>query len=114
MPAATEEAILHRAARVINMNLSVEEIELLDRYERRTLSQMEAAQIEDRLQADATFSQLAQQHFILIREMKRREERSRVREILNSAHAEQFQAAPSSTAATWPTRFDRRQPRVWV
>lgn len=70
------------------MKLSVEEIELLDRYEKRMLSQDDAAQIEQRLANDRGFELQARQHLTLIREIKRRDERARVRELLNAAHHE--------------------------
>lgn len=70
------------------MKLSVEEIELLDRYEKRMLSQEEATQIEQRLKNDPAFELVARQHLTLIREIKRQDERARVRELLRAAHHE--------------------------
>ncbi|HTF20001.1 MAG TPA: serine protease [Chryseolinea sp.] len=70
------------------MKLSVEEIELLDHYEKRTLTQAETAQIEERLRTDASFRQLAQNHVKLINEVRRHDERVRLRELLAAAHHE--------------------------
>lgn len=68
------------------MNLSVQETEWLDRYAQRTLSQREAADVEERMRTDDTFRALAEQHLALIREVKRLDERARMRELLEAAH----------------------------
>lgn len=84
------------------MNLSVEEIDLLDRYEKRNLSQPEAGRIEERLRTDDSFRQLAQQHLAVIRELKRRDERTRVRGILNAAQAELTHDILANASSTSP------------
>lgn len=70
------------------MNLSIEEIELLDRYKAGALTPAEVVQMELRLKTDAPFRHLAEQHFTLVHEMKRHNEREYVRELLNAAHEE--------------------------
>ena len=98
MPAAVEEAILRRTVAPTNMKLSVEEIELLDHYEKRILTQAEMAQIEERLRTDASFRQLAQDHLKLIYEVRRHDERARVRELLDAAHHELNTTTPAQAA----------------
>lgn len=70
------------------MNLSIEETELLDRYQAGKLTPAEAGQLDLRLSTDASFRQLAEQHFRVIHEMKRHNEREYVRGLLNKAHDE--------------------------
>ncbi|MGC3943105.1 MAG: serine protease [Chryseolinea sp.] len=81
------------------MKLSVEEIDQLDRYESRTLSQTELTAIEDRMKSDASFRQLAQDHLKLIREVKRQGERAHVLDLLESAHRD-MSAETSSRVVT--------------
>jgi len=84
------------------MRLSVDEIEMLDRYEKRTVTQEEAAGIEERMKVEASFRALAEQHFTLIRELRRREERSRVRALLNAAHQELYLQTPEEATIARP------------
>jgi serine protease Do len=77
------------------MKLSVEEIELLDHYEKRMLTQSERTQVEERLRTDHSFRQLAQNHLKLIYEVRRHDERARVRELLDAAHHELTTTTPA-------------------
>lgn len=75
------------------MNLSIEETELLDRYQAGKLTPEEAGQLDLRLRTDASFHHLAQQHFTLVNEMKRHNQRDYVHALLNEAHEELSQEA---------------------
>ncbi|MEJ1237111.1 serine protease [Chryseolinea sp. T2] len=75
-------------ARKINMRLSVEEIDQLDRYAKGTSDQKEIAAVEDRMNSDASYRQLAKEHLALIQVVVRHGERMRVRQLLEAAHRE--------------------------
>ena len=70
------------------MKLSLEEIDLLDGYARRTLHEAEMKQVEARLNTDETFRRLADEHLKLIHELKRLDERAHFRALLDAAHLE--------------------------
>jgi serine protease Do len=102
MPATIEEVILQRIVAPHNMRLSVDEIDMLDRYDKRTLTQEEAAGIEERMKGEASFREPAEQHLNLIREVRRRDERTRVRALLNAAHQELFMQTPAEAVVAQP------------
>lgn len=70
------------------MKLSIEEIDLLDQYRRGVLSADQKQRVEQRLAGDMSFRTEAQKHFDLIGELKRRDERLRVRQLLEQADAQ--------------------------
>jgi S1-C subfamily serine protease len=70
------------------MKLSLEEIDLLDGYENRRLTETEMKQVEARLNTDESFRQLAEEHLHMIREIKRVDERARVRALFDAAQPE--------------------------
>lgn len=100
MLTAVEEAILRRTKAHTLMKLSVEEIELLDHYVRRTLTPAEAAQAEERLRTDASFRQLAQEHMKLIHEVRRQDERAHIRQLLDAADLQIETIAPAASNPT--------------
>ncbi|HEU5292039.1 MAG TPA: serine protease [Cyclobacteriaceae bacterium] len=62
------------------------ENEMFDKYLKDQLSADEVASFEERLKTDAAFRQRAEEHQILVKELKSFHERNRVRDVLNEAH----------------------------
>jgi serine protease Do len=85
------------------MKLSLEEIDLLDGYENHSLTEAEMKHVEARLNTDESFCQLAEEHLHLTREIKRADERARVRALFDAAQRE-AEASESVSNAIPPTR----------
>ena len=100
MLAAVEEVILRRTIAHTLMKLSVEEIELLDHYEKRTLTPAETAQVDERLRTDSSFRQLAHEHLKLIHEVRRQDERAHIRKLLDAADPQMKTIAPPAHSQT--------------
>lgn len=70
------------------MRLTSEQVDLLDKYVKGLLSKDEHAAVDQQMQNDDHFRMLAEEHFILLKEMKRQHERKQLQIVMNEAHKE--------------------------
>ncbi len=94
------------------MNLSPEQIDLLDKYIKGKLNKDEAAAMDRRLSSDAEFRVKAEEHFTIIRELKFHEQRHHLQAVLNAAHAEL--ESPAITPALEKTVIMRPAKNYWA
>lgn len=94
------------------MNLSPEQIDLLDRYIKGKLSKDEAAAMDRRLASDDEFRWKAEEHFTIIRELKFHEQRKHLMQVLQAAHAEM--ESPVVTPAPEKTVVMRPAKNYWA
>ncbi|MEI9921092.1 MAG: serine protease [Bacteroidota bacterium] len=84
------------------MSLTREDIEILDRSLKGELTSEEVERLNDRMKTDENFRNEAERHFILVKELKRHDNRRHLRSIFNEAHAEvSLPAKTISSRNTW-------------